>query len=393
MSEYYFNLPSLEGLNPAQRSAQQSPNPIALSGGPGTGKSVVSIYRHLNLISQGKNSQLLTYTNSLALYLKKCCENANKNAAINVTTIFKWLYKSPVISRDEIIIDEAQDVKYAYQLPMGNLSFKEIASDGIYLPKVHVYKEFFKLNFKKVSFGADDSQMLFDGTEYKELHEIFNDNQEFKLQANYRNSKKILRLAFAAFPDANLSETTIDRCNRGEGESPVLVITEYKKDKNVLDFIDSWTDLDAHNIGVLCTTQKEVMHYYDLIKEKYPDCSFFISNGNGLQEIRDIHICTFKSAKGLEFDTVIIPSFHCAFEEFEDSGISWKDFYVGVTRAKSNLYLISNYDLPQIMDYAIIQRDEDNENKDLFDPALFGLMPPEDFIKSLENNEEDDLPF
>jgi len=373
MAEYYFNLPSLEDLNPAQRSAQQFPGAIALSGGPGTGKSVVSVYRHLSLTSQGKNSQLLTYTTSLALYLEKCCGSKSKIAANNVTSTFKWLFRIPIPRRTEIIVDEAQDLNIVYRRPDGRLTWKKTDDNGNELPLINVYSDYFKINFTNVSFGADNSQMLSNGTELNNLLEIFNSNQHFRLQKNYRNSRKVLRLAQIAFPDSNISENIINECKR-EGENPVLLISNGDKndqDKNVIDFISDWASENAHNIGILCPWGNSVRHYYDLIKEKYPDSSFYISDNEGLKDIRSIHVCTFKSAKGLEFDTVIIPDFHKAFEDLEQFHVTWKDYYVGITRAKNNLYLISDNDLPEIGNFVTVLGKEPN-----FSPS-----------------EEDDLPF
>ena len=47
MAEYYFSLPPFDNLSESQNQAVIDDNAIALSGGPGTGKSVVSIFRHI----------------------------------------------------------------------------------------------------------------------------------------------------------------------------------------------------------------------------------------------------------------------------------------------------------------------------------------------------------
>ena len=59
-----------------------------------------------------------------------------------------------------------------------------------------------------------------------------------------------------------------------------------------------------------------------------------------------MHICSFKSAKGLEFDTVIIPKF-----EFIDvaSNNQLKEYYVAMTRAKINLILLTKLDANDII--------------------------------------------
>jgi hypothetical protein len=44
---YYFNLSLITALTKDQQRAVNKTNSLALSGGPGTGKSVVSLWRHI----------------------------------------------------------------------------------------------------------------------------------------------------------------------------------------------------------------------------------------------------------------------------------------------------------------------------------------------------------
>ena len=74
---------------------------------------------------------------------------------------------------------------------------------------------------------------------------------------------------------------------------------------------------------------------------------------NRCGEIGNIHVTTFKSSKGLEFDTVIIPNFDIVNRVPVNMRgniviCTWNDLYVAVTRAKSNLYLITNNDMPEL---------------------------------------------
>ena len=125
MPEYYFNLPPFEELNPSQQSAVTDDNAIALSGGPGTGKSVVSLWRHI-LNHQRENtirSQLWTYTTSLALYLKKCCRTQSVNASNYVDSSKNWRYHF-ASKRTEIIHDEAQDLPLSFSVGLRDFSDK-----------------------------------------------------------------------------------------------------------------------------------------------------------------------------------------------------------------------------------------------------------------------------
>jgi DNA replication protein DnaC len=113
MAEYNFNLPPITQLSFDQQNALNEPNPIALSGGPGTGKTVVSIYRHLNLHKNRKKSMLITYTTTLAMYLKGSCRNESSSALENIDTSLSF-NKESANNFHEIIIDEAQDLPSSY---------------------------------------------------------------------------------------------------------------------------------------------------------------------------------------------------------------------------------------------------------------------------------------
>ena len=67
-----MGLPTFTDLTPNQRLALEEEDAIALSGGPGTGKTVVSLWRHIrNHELFQKKSLLLTYTKTLEYYLRQ----------------------------------------------------------------------------------------------------------------------------------------------------------------------------------------------------------------------------------------------------------------------------------------------------------------------------------
>ena len=318
---YYFNIPSLNNLTCSQRNAINSDESIAVSGGPGTGKSVVSLYRHINLWNNGKHSLLLTYTTTLKLYLEKCCETKNKRASENVETTYRAAYRLRK-SYHEIIIDEAQDV---------SIDVYNMLADKC----------------KYISFGADESQSLYpeNGTSYSELYEFVDSVNnsyltECLLDSNFRNTKAILRFTRQAFPRAKISLSDINNSMTPEGNMPILFVTNESKyqtssesqDNTIIEILGNYAE-SGHNIAILCPWAKYVDYFYNIIKNDFDDVTYYYSRDNseyGINEIGSIHITTFKSAKGLEFDTVIIPNFDRAFENFDPKfHIDWNDFYVG----------------------------------------------------------------
>lgn len=394
MAEYYFRLPAITQLTIPQQAAVNEPRQIALSGGPGTGKSVVSLWRHIR--SYQKNpvprvaSFLSTYTTSLKVYLAACCKtvreeefpNAWNYSSQNVGTSLKNFYKVHNTRFAEVIIDEAQDLPIDYY-------------DDIVSP---------------ISYGADDSQILYSDhcSHQAELNSKFPNNISYVLDKNFRSTQRIMQFAKLAFPKANIPQSIIQGLSGNVGEKPVLLISyggwrELSNDKqdNAVERIINSFRADDHNIAILVPWKKDAQYFESILKSRSIEHSIYYEDNNrfpnGAEKIDNVHITTFKSAKGLEFDTVIIPNFniigrtpiHIQREESmtkeklvslkntinklatlqKDHDIiideketpeglievtyrklmcSWEDVYVACTRARSNLYLISNSNLPQL---------------------------------------------
>lgn len=343
MPGYYFNLPPFDDLSPVQNQAVFDPNAIALSGGPGTGKSVVSIWRHLLNHSRETpvNSQLITFTTSLAYYLKGCCGSRNVIASLKVASSQSG-WNSQGIS--EIIHDEAQDLPIAFNRNLLNLC-------------------------TKISYGADNAQLTRGNSKNPDgswnlnvcspeenLTIVFPNNSIHRLAKNYRNTKRILSFANRILPQAAIERELIDRCTV-LGEYPRLIIKNNNQQLNqtVLQIVNQFAVNTAINIAILVPFQNSnhlaselatARYYYNLLRNNNIDCSIYTNEHHGNLEIKNVHITTFKSAKGLEFDVVILPEFHLLNTQFYI--IDWRDWYVGITRTRSNLFMISNPAFNQI---------------------------------------------
>ena len=334
---YYFRLPAINQLTLPQQAALNETEQIALSGGPGTGKSVVSLYRHLTNHNNGDKSLLLTFTKTLTKYLTGCCRLQNHEAAKYVRRACSGYPRSNE-NFCEVIIDEAQDL------------------DAYYYDN--------NINNFKVSYGADDSQILYPkhcSTE-KQLKERYPENVDYILDQNFRSTLAIMKFAKVAFPNALITQNTLDALKDNPGEKPTLIVTngnptfdsnaKEMRNNAILEIINSNRG-ETYNIAILLPLKKNVEIYHELLNEMEIDHSRYYDDDNkfpnGCPDIDNIHITTFKSAKGLEFDTVIIPDFGSMdylISRFDI--LEWKDFYVAVTRAKTNLYLFSNYNKPQL---------------------------------------------
>lgn len=248
MSGYYFNLPPITALTRAQQAALNETEQIAISGGPGTGKSVVSMWRHISNYRQGNRSLLLTYTTTLKRYLEACCRGNNAAAAQFVGTSLRNRFITQNRRFFEVIIDEAQDLEPDY--------FAEICSP--------------------VSYGADDSQILYPGhsTTQEELEEIFPDNVSCVLDKNFRCTQEIMQFARQAFPRAAISYYMINNIDR-HGDRPSLLIgnwgpREDTPDNEIGAILQIIEDLrnDTENIAILLPWKSSVQKYVSALEDE-----------------------------------------------------------------------------------------------------------------------------
>lgn len=317
---YYFNLPIYTILTTDQQTAVDEPEPIALSGGPGTGKSVVCLWRHIRNYETGaKESLLLTYTKTLEHYLKKSAQSISQEASENISRTYHWTYNE-ARNYEEIIIDEGQDV--------------DISRYNVIRNKAEI-----------VCYGADEAQSLYNGCTPEELAELFPNNEEYTLQKNFRNSKEILEFTKSVFPDILIPQETIDN-SRITDVLPIMKITGWDEDDEIDAIMDIIYDFqgDTHNIGILVPSGNQVDAYYNMIRSNLNDdieCSKYQSEHDDFASLSGIHITTYKSSKGTEFDTVIMPKFD-SYQWFIDNVdiITDNDYYVAFTRTKTNLFLI-----------------------------------------------------
>lgn len=328
---YYLNLPLITALTLGQQSALNEPLAIAVTGGPGTGKSVVAVWRHVRNYGLGKTSLLLTYTKTLERYLSLACGDQNVDAASNVARTYFWT-NHQMQPYDEIIIDEAQDVEKDRYVT------------------IQAYAQI-------VSYGADDQQSLWPErlTTENELEELFPNNKRYSLDENFRNTYEIMRFVRCVFPNRRIRQHLMDTLvQKGRtGPKPYVIIVgrdEAKEDAAVLEIISQFGS-DTHNIAILVPFRRNVDRYSEMLTKANVVHSWYYSDGDEeVKDIQNVHVTPFRSCKGVEFDTVVIPNFSRMkwYIDNNEIPVSENDYYVALTRAKRNLYLISDRELPQI---------------------------------------------
>ena len=316
---YYFNLPELTNLTIEQQAVLNETGAVSISGGPGTGKSVVSLWRHLRNYGTGvRKSLLLTYTKTLETYLRSTASSENQTAANNINRTLNWLSSNGLRQfYDEIIVDEAQDVSAdKYQ-------------------KLNNYTD-------QVSYGADDNQILYPERSCNEgqLNNLFPTNRSYTLYENFRNTYEIIHFVKGLFPNRFIPQATLNSLGARRGQKPILGITSNQK--NIIKQITDNYNSSTHNIAILVPLSAHVDEWHTSLQRIGLDCSKYHNRMNGIKEIKRIHVTTFKSSKGTEYNTVILPDFQNYQNNLQNLYVvEENDYYVAMTRAKNNLFLLS----------------------------------------------------
>lgn len=377
MASFQFRLPPRASLTRVQRLAVDDDNPIITTGVPGSGKTVVAIYRLARLQN---NSKLFTYTRMLTVAIKGAVNTNIQNVSHKVGSVYEWFGSTCKIRLSEIIGDESE-IKTV--LDDNNISFDEIIFDeGQDLP-ISLYRAI-KDHSNRISIGADNAQQVFsNGSDEDEITEVFSDNNKHELDQNHRNTFEIFNFArhFVPENDRAQNEEMLDRLRTARrGDEPlILVYNSFPDMKNKLKEIIS--ENIGGNIGILIPHRDDVKKYYDIIKKEYNiECSYFF---NGMDKsdqseternLQNVLITTFKSAKGMEFDTVILPELHLLDEDLR------VQYFVGSTRARANLFLLSEGEVPYLIQ-------DDSFDDSYSSQTISAAVRDNTFLN------EDDLPF
>ena len=387
---YKFSLPVYDDLNPRQKSAVTDEGSVAITGGPGTGKSVVSVWRHMiNYRRKRRKSILLTYTKSLRYFLAESIRSyrdpeddeikkqRTNQSAVHVSLANSWNRTA----FDEIIIDEAQDLPenelvtlcYPSEFKCPNNDYRNIYMQiNKFIPPIDKfnsgdkykyneieytvyrwrrgYLKYITHNAQIVSYGADNNQIVYleRATTEERLKELFPNANPHKLFQNYRNTYCILNFAKHAL-DFDINNSTLERLKEENyGREPILKLTVDIEQQNsaILEIVNEFNDGET-NISILLFFKNQFKNISNFLNENDVTFSKYNSNKDKFDKIDNVHLTTFKSAKGLEFDVVIIPEFD-RFKALIDNpkyNVNSEDYYVAFTRARRNLFLIGNKDV------------------------------------------------
>lgn len=417
MPDFRFRLPSINDLTDAQQIAYYEHRPILVTGGPGSGKTVVSIFRYLRQIGDNQNAVFFTFNRTLMSAIRGtirqradillpdlALEEVEEILSSNIGSIFEWYGAKfhAMLSQDS---DDSISVNFATFIRniRGNRKYSELVLDESQDLRPGIIGSS-GIMADRVTCGADRSQDLqghYTGPADDMIFELLNEqNQTIRqeLTQNFRNTKEIFEFARKFVPeDENVQGLDINELPNGENPDLRGGLDQDEQLKTILEIIQQYPN---NNIGILVHTKNQIIQIKEFLERNQYSCgagaqpnrsfSYYYNNmdrqhRNTMEShLKTPFILTFDSCKGLEFDIVVMPFFEKANwalnnyrptndnPEYDANGNPkyWatpNHYYVGATRARSQLFVLFD-EMPDILNFW-----NANGENDLFDNTILDL--------------------
>jgi len=351
---FEFSLPALNNLSRDQQNAVfkklRTDDCVVVSGCPGSGKTTVVTFR-MQLNQKGSiKYQYLVYAKLLRRFLVNQFDAAGLDSS-KVNTIMKWYYRQS--GGGFLLTNDFKEVKPGVKSKLGvisqRLNLKELMLDeGQDLP-LELLSSFSNLA-GSTFICADLAQDVFGradefGARYLDelKNKLISEQKKvyhIHLTKNFRNTRDIYAFANSCAP--NINAAAVESFARSKGELPKVYLMNSSKE--MLDqVVNSIRENPTMNIGVLASSKYNVNLVSKELESNGISHTKYISN-DVPDEIRfqRVIVTTFHSCKGLEFDMVIMP-FADSIKVADAAGL--KRVYVGMTRAKERLRLITSSDI------------------------------------------------
>lgn len=311
-----------------EKVLKSEPN-LIISGCAGSGKTLLACQIAMSH-SLTKKVVILVYTKSLRTFIQ---EHINENGGANISVMYEYEWRSRNFQNfDIIIVDEYQDFS------LNDISnIINHASEGVYLFG-DIEQKLYTKNFQK-----EPTLSL------EELINITNFNH-IKLKNNFRIAKENKNFIKQLYDDSSLNNSSFSSNSKPR-------IFCFKNIDDELNWIKNFLQNNSKfkNIGILLKQNDSfkggyyhrrrlrkdkiygILELHEFFKKNNIHTSYKYSNYDNLNFSNEfnINIMTYHSAKGLQFDCVILP-----FSNFvNDNNGKMNLPYVGLTRAINQIVI------------------------------------------------------
>lgn len=290
---------------------------MLVAGCAGSGKSVIAMHKAEQLHKKGQDVILIAYTRSLSRFMK----NGKADSSFRFFHHYLWKYKLKMPKADYIIVDEIQD-----------FTREEI-------------QEFINATRKHFLFFGDTAQSIYRqyGKQTMTIAQIaaMTGLNTLQLFNNYRLPRPVAKIT-QDYVGVDVQEYKEKVYQNKETELPHLIHFDNEQ-KQIEALLRLVKDNVGRNIGILLPNNPEVIRISQEFMDNDVECEFKYNKGdNDFDYVDNLDfntvlpkILTYHSAKGLQFDMVILPMYNGANDDE-----SRKALYVAMTRTMHSLFVL-----------------------------------------------------
>jgi len=392
-------LPSLRDLDENQREvifkSLEKDNHL-IFGPAGCGKTAITLYCAKTLQDTGKDYLILVYTWVLKNFISSAANDLNIPQD-KITTFYSWVWhhlpgqiRDRDYNEDEKFdrwVDDLLSYYEKYPAETPNYDYVLIDEAQDFNPNV---SKLLHLISNNLFISGDTAQSLYTGIfKNEKLISMWQPlSNKSELVYNYRNPKVVAKVAALFVDDTSYDAEKFLSLVKGKNfeMKPILyyVDSPYKQISIISDLIKQTRG--SERLGILFKTNSEVNSMANLLRNNGVEFQIASRRNNGNYNFLTTRptLATIHSAKGLEFNWVVLPNLTSfVWDKYKNDPNGRRLFFVALTRTKNRLYLITqrNFECAFVME--ILRKDS----------SLLQIPEQQTQKMSDSASDFDDLPF
>lgn len=344
-----LSLPDFNSLSAEQDDVLDLPldTSVIVTGPPGTGKTIIAIWRAYMLHRVERPTLLLMFGKLLSEYTRSAVKQTGTDGLVSTyhswfPRFFREAYRQdpPKIDQWRYDWQRCKEILLANP-PPPSLKRHVIVDEGQDMPK-----DFYlvlRLISTSMTVLADENQRITsDQSTIREIQVATGIKEIRTLATNFRNTRQIAEVSAHFFTGLRTGRPDLPPTERA-GERPSL--SSFRNLNDCIQRIVTYErNFGDRTIGVLVPYAAQVKSFYNRLSGKtaHP-IQVYMSGyaGKNLPKVDfstpGIKIVSWASAKGLEFDTVFLPELQAVREDPAQDAFRMR-MYVLTSRAKRDLF-------------------------------------------------------
>ena len=323
----------------------QSHRRVAVSGGAGTGKTLLALEKARRLASEGIKTLLTCYNRRLADYLARLCSETSN---LDVMSFHQLCYRQVKIANQASGRDLIKEAKVTYpgtdlydvQLPNALAYALEVLPDrydAIVCDEGQDFREefWFPLELLLSDYDQGPFYVFYDDNQniYARASTFPIGDEPFTLTTNCRNTAPIHTAAYRHYKGIPVSPPDIEGDEVQFDVSPGRDAQAKKINARIVDLI-ARQSVDPGDITVLIADARRKAEYYSILR-RLPLLKPAILLEEGIPGNDTVLVDTIQRFKGLESPVVVLWGLDTV-----DLAVNEELLYVGMSRAKSLLVVV-----------------------------------------------------